>query len=221
MSAKKVRRRLQKHVLPLCDHGFVFPLDYIIDKNAFNVAFKTTRIKEWCGQWFQAQFRFCLHHHKDCISVYVSWGKHVTACIRRPPITGQSLGVMVCMFRSPFIRIDRSLNNGHYISVVLILMALDFIWVLRNATFQQDNALPHVICIVRTFLDTENTRLLPEPALSPDLSDRKRLANYCWVTGSSPYDIIIVDKLWHLVKLYVQFYLYKQCSLCTSQYPDV
>ncbi|GFW26152.1 uncharacterized protein TNCV_3396481 [Trichonephila clavipes] len=41
---------------------------------------------------------------------------------------------------------------------------------LRNPTFQQDNARPHVAGIVRTFLDTKNVRLLPWPAHSSDLS---------------------------------------------------
>ncbi|GFW17660.1 hypothetical protein TNCV_2652171 [Trichonephila clavipes] len=41
---------------------------------------------------------------------------------------------------------------------------------MRNPTIRQENARPHVAGNVRTFLDTENVRLLPWPARSPDLS---------------------------------------------------
>ncbi|GFX76484.1 hypothetical protein TNCV_2130351 [Trichonephila clavipes] len=45
-----------------------------------------------------------------------------------------------------------------------------FIRVHRDPTFKQDNERPYAAGIVRTFLDTENVRLLSWPARSPDLS---------------------------------------------------
>ncbi|GFX54804.1 transposable element Tcb1 transposase [Trichonephila clavipes] len=66
--------------------------------------------------------------------------------------------------------IDGILISARYISGVLQPMALHFIRALRNPTFQQDNARPHVTDIVRTFLDTENVWLLAWPARSSDLS---------------------------------------------------
>ncbi|GFT91125.1 uncharacterized protein TNCV_20391 [Trichonephila clavipes] len=80
--------------------------------------------------------------------------------------TGPSLGMMVwgaigCMSRSLLVRIGGILNSARYISGVLRPVVLPFIRVLRNPTFQPDNARPHVAGIVWIFFDTENVRLLP------------------------------------------------------------
>ncbi|GFW18044.1 transposable element Tcb1 transposase [Trichonephila clavipes] len=61
---------------------------------------------------------------------------------------------------------DGTLNSARYIIGVL----RPVIRALENPTFQQDNVRPHVAGIARTFHDTENVRLLPWPARSPDLS---------------------------------------------------
>ncbi|GFX68371.1 uncharacterized protein TNCV_2817451 [Trichonephila clavipes] len=95
------------------------------------------------------------------------------ACIRYRH-TGPSPGMMVWdaigyASRSPLVSIGGTLNSARYISGVLRPVALTFIRVPRNSTFEQDNALPHVVGIVQTFLDTENVRLLPWPARSADL----------------------------------------------------
>ena len=62
---------------------------------------------------------------------------------------------------SPVVPTDGSLNRRYYIFVVFRPVALHFFLALRNATFQQDNALPHAANIVRTFLDTENISYSP------------------------------------------------------------
>ncbi|GFW50298.1 uncharacterized protein TNCV_4697141 [Trichonephila clavipes] len=64
----------------------------------------------------------------------------------------------------------RTLNSAPYISCVLRPVAIPFIRALQNPTFKQYNAQPHVACIIRTFLDTENVRQLRWPARSPDIS---------------------------------------------------
>ncbi|GFV29026.1 transposable element Tcb1 transposase [Trichonephila clavipes] len=71
---------------------------------------------------------------------------------------------------SSLVCIDGTLNSVRYISVVFRPLALPLVRDLRNLTFQQDNERPHVVGIVRTFLDTENVRLPFWPARSPDLS---------------------------------------------------
>ncbi|PRD28324.1 UNVERIFIED_CONTAM: hypothetical protein NCL1_32711 [Trichonephila clavipes] len=76
-------------------------------------------------------------------------------CLRH---TGPSPGVLVWgaigyTSWSPLVRISRTLNSAHYISDVLPTAALHFIRTLRNPTFQQYNARPHVTGIVRTFPD--------------------------------------------------------------------
>ncbi|GFY02447.1 transposable element Tcb1 transposase [Trichonephila clavipes] len=64
----------------------------------------------------------------------------------------------------------RANTSQRYISGVLRSVALPLFRALRNPTFQQDNARPHVSGIVRAFLDTENVRLLSWSARSSDLS---------------------------------------------------
>ncbi|GFV47628.1 transposable element Tcb1 transposase [Trichonephila clavipes] len=88
---------------------------------------------------------------------------------------------------SPLVRIDCALNSARCISGVLRPAALPFIRVLRNPTFKQDNARAHVAGNVRTFLDTENVRLLPWPARSPDLSPIETPGQWLPSDGSSPY----------------------------------
>ncbi|PRD35658.1 UNVERIFIED_CONTAM: tc3a [Trichonephila clavipes] len=79
-------------------------------------------------------------------------------------------GAIVYTSRSLLVHIDGTLSSTRYISSVLPPVALSFIRALRNPTFQQNNVLPPVAGNVRTFLDTENIRLFPWPARSPDFS---------------------------------------------------
>ncbi|GFW04114.1 transposable element Tcb1 transposase [Trichonephila clavipes] len=73
----------------------------------------------------------------------------LAACIRHRH-TGLSPDMMVWdaigyTSQSPLVRIDGTLNSARYISGVLRPVALPFIGVLRNPTFKQDNARPHVL----------------------------------------------------------------------------
>ncbi|KFM62927.1 Transposable element Tcb1 transposase, partial [Stegodyphus mimosarum] len=58
----------------------------------------------------------------------------------------------------------------HYISEVLEPVVLPYLQGLPTAIFQQDNARPHVACIVQGFLINRQIELLPWLARSPDLS---------------------------------------------------
>ncbi|GFY21363.1 uncharacterized protein TNCV_3994071 [Trichonephila clavipes] len=143
-------------------------------------------------------------HQDGCIRVSRHRGERtLAACIRH---TGTSPGMMVCAAvgytsRSPLARIDGTWNSARYFSGVLRSVALSFIRDLWNPTLQQDNERPHLVSIVRTYLDTENVRLLPWYARSPDLSpiknvqsmDAKRLAR-----RHTP--VTMVDELWHRVE---------------------
>ncbi|GFT10890.1 hypothetical protein TNCV_1944901 [Trichonephila clavipes] len=75
-----------------------------------------------------------------------------------------------CSFPSTLDHINGSLISAQYISGVLLPVALLFIHTLQNPTLQQDNAHQHVAGILWNFLDTKTFRLLPWPALLPDLS---------------------------------------------------
>ncbi|GFU28583.1 uncharacterized protein TNCV_467921 [Trichonephila clavipes] len=88
--------------------------------------------------------------------------------------TGPSPGMMVLgvigyASRSLLVRTDRTLNRTRYFSGVFRHVALHFIRVLRNPTFQQNNTQPHVAGIAWSFLDWEkysNVFLLKR---SPDI----------------------------------------------------
>ncbi|GFX84300.1 transposable element Tcb1 transposase [Trichonephila clavipes] len=121
--------------------------------------------------------------------------------------TGLSPGVMTWVAigytsRSPLVRIEGTLNSTRYIFGVLRTnVALPFIQTLRNLTFQQDNARQHVASIILIFPDTENIRLLPWSARSPNLPPKEnawsmvveRLARH-----HAP--VTTVDELWYRVE---------------------
>ncbi|GFS98873.1 transposable element Tcb1 transposase [Trichonephila clavipes] len=80
-------------------------------------------------------------------------------------------------------------------------VALPFIRALRNPTFQQDNARPHVAGIVRTFLDTEDVRLLPWLALSPDLTSIEKVFSVITEQMARLHTTVTaVDELWYRVE---------------------
>ncbi|GFV87234.1 transposable element Tcb1 transposase [Trichonephila clavipes] len=63
----------------------------------------------------------------------------------------------------------RRLKAGRYISEILRPVVMPYCRSLPNALYQQENARPHVVRCVLTFLDTQDIRLLPWPAWSSDL----------------------------------------------------
>ncbi|GFS76802.1 transposable element Tcb1 transposase [Trichonephila clavipes] len=71
---------------------------------------------------------------------------------------------------TPLVRIAGTLKSHRYISEVLEPVVLPYFQGLATAIFQQDNARPHVTCIVQRFFVNHQIELLPWPARSPDLS---------------------------------------------------
>ncbi|GFY10335.1 transposable element Tcb1 transposase [Trichonephila clavipes] len=92
----------------------------------------------------------------------------------RPRHTGPAPGIMVwggigyhsC---TPLVRIAGTLNRQRYISEMLEPVVHPYLQDLATAIFQQDNARPHVVCIVQRFFVNHHIELLPWPARSPDL----------------------------------------------------
>ncbi|GFV96473.1 transposable element Tcb1 transposase [Trichonephila clavipes] len=71
--------------------------------------------------------------------------------------------------RTLLVRIAGTLNSQRYISEVLKPVVLPYLQGLATPLFQQDNARPHVACIVQRFFNHQ-IELLSWPARSPDLS---------------------------------------------------
>ncbi|GFW20032.1 transposable element Tcb1 transposase [Trichonephila clavipes] len=89
--------------------------------------------------------------------------------------TGPAPGIMVWggigyHSRTPLVRIAGTLNSQRYISEVLEPVVLPYLQGLATATFQQDNARPHVARIFQRFFVNHQIELLPRPARSPGLS---------------------------------------------------
>ncbi|GFW83194.1 transposable element Tcb1 transposase [Trichonephila clavipes] len=89
--------------------------------------------------------------------------------------TGPAPGIMVCggighHSGTPLIRNSGFLNSQCYISEVLEPVVLPYLKVLAAAILDQDNARPHVKCIVQSFFVNLQIEFLPWLACSPDLS---------------------------------------------------
>ncbi|GFU38599.1 transposable element Tcb1 transposase [Trichonephila clavipes] len=145
-------------------------------------------------------------HQNGRIRVRWHQGERTLAACNLHRHTGPTPGMMVWSAiaytsRSPLVRIYGICNSAHYISGVLRPVALPFIRVLRNPTFNQGNARPYVAGMVRTFLDTGNVRLLPWPASSPDLLPIENV----WSTVAERLvrhhmPVTTVDELWYRVE---------------------
>ncbi|UYV80884.1 hypothetical protein LAZ67_19002094 [Cordylochernes scorpioides] len=110
---------------------------------------------EWNEIVFTDESRFCLQHHDGRIRVWRHRGERMlNSCVMHRH-TGLSPGIMVWggieyHSRTPLVRrIAGTLNIQHYISEVLEPVVLPYLQGLPTAIFQQDNARPHVACIVQ------------------------------------------------------------------------
>ena len=73
--------------------------------------------------------------------------------------------------RTSLVIINGNLNAHCYLEEVVRPHVLPFVHGQRkNMTFQQDNARPHVACLIMNFLRHENVLVMAWPSMSPDLS---------------------------------------------------
>ncbi|GFW47998.1 transposable element Tcb1 transposase [Trichonephila clavipes] len=72
--------------------------------------------------------------------------------------------------RTPLVRTAGTLNSQRYITEVLEPVVPPYLQGFATATFQQDNARPHLARIVQRFFVNPQIELHPWPAHSLDLS---------------------------------------------------
>ncbi|MBJ5584651.1 transposase [Salmonella enterica subsp. enterica serovar Typhimurium] len=176
LSARTIRRRLQQWGLvarrpllrlPLTLHHRRMRLQWCVERRTWTT--------EWHDIIFSDESRFCLQHHDGRIRVWRQRGERLfDTCIRHRH-TAPSPGVMVWGAigfdtRTRLVRIAGTLNSHRYISDVLEPVVLPYLQDLPAATFQQDNARPHVARTVQQFFTAQEVCLLPWPACSPDMS---------------------------------------------------
>ena len=78
--------------------------------------------------------------------------------------------------RTPLAVVAGNLTGMHYWDEIVQPYVIPFIQAqANNVTFQQDNAWPYVVRVVRDYLTQQNVDLLPWPAVSPDLSPIKHV----------------------------------------------
>ncbi|GFX01893.1 transposable element Tcb1 transposase [Trichonephila clavipes] len=124
---------------------------------------------------FNDESRICLQHHDGRIRVWRHRGERMmNSCVMHHH-TGPAPGFMVWggagyHSRTPLVQIDGSLNSQRYISEASEPVVLPYLQGMTTAIFQQDNALPHVVCIVKRFFVSHQIELLPWPARSLDIS---------------------------------------------------
>ncbi|GFS75691.1 transposable element Tcb1 transposase [Trichonephila clavipes] len=132
----------------------------------------------WAAEWkqvFTDESHICLQHHDGRIRVWRRRGKRMPNSCLMHHHTGPAPGIMAWAgigyhSSTPLVRIAGTLNSQRYISKVLEPVVLPYLQVLATAIFQQNNARPHVACIVQRFFINHQIELLPWPARSPDLS---------------------------------------------------
>ncbi|GFX70635.1 transposable element Tcb1 transposase [Trichonephila clavipes] len=133
----------------------------------------------WVAEWNEVAFtdesHICLQHHDGQIRVWTHHGERMLNSSIMHRHTGPAPGIMVWggigyHSRTPLVGIAGTLNSQCYISMVLEVVVLPYLQGLATAIFQQDNAQPHVACIVERLFVNHQIELLPWPARSPDLS---------------------------------------------------
>ena len=183
VSARTIRRRLQHSVLPARRPLLRLPLT----QNHRRLR------RQWCdgrrmftAEWneivFTDESRFCLQHHDGRIRVWRHRGERMlNSCVMHHH-TGPTPGIMIWggigyHSRTLLVRIAGTLNSQRYISEMLEPVVLSYLQGLPTAIFQQDNARPHVACIVQGFFVNRQIELLPWPDRSLDLSPIENMWN--------------------------------------------
>lgn len=176
MSPSTVRRRLLQaglvarmplRRLPLSRHHKLLRLQWARDHRHWGA--------EWRNVVFSDESRFNVSYNDGRIRVRRYRGeRNAEGCIVERH-SGQTPGVMVWgaisyNTRSPLLRIEGTLNSNRYLTEVVEPVVLPLLQTSPQATFQQDNARPHVARIVQAFFEERQVPLLPWPARSPDMS---------------------------------------------------
>lgn len=176
VSARTIRRRLQQSGMSARRPLLRLPLSQ--NHRRLRRQWCDER-RTWTTEWhdivFTDESRFCLQHHDGRIRVWRHRGERLLNCCLMHRHTGPAPGIMVWggigfHSRTPLVRIAGTLTSQRYISEVLEPVVLPYLQSLPTATFQQDNARPHVARIVQDFFFAHQIALLPWPPCSPDLS---------------------------------------------------
>ena len=184
ISPSTVRRRLREQNLQ-CRRPFRGPVLTPLHRQNRMVWCRqrlwwTPRI-HWRHIMFSDESRFCLNRPDGRERVWRRPGERVLrCCIRQEPRGG---GPSVMMWggisydhRTPLIPVVGNLNAQRYIDQILRPVLVPFLQAHPIvSTFQQDNARPHTARLTTAFLQQHNVRLLPWPAVSPDLSPIEHL----------------------------------------------
>ena len=139
------------------------------------------RVYTWQHILFSDESRFALYFSDGRMRVYRRQGERFSdSCVRATDRFGGG-SVMVwggiCQNRRTELKIiEGNLNAVRYRDEILSPVVLPFIRQRGfNDVFQQDNARCHVARICTDFLEENHIRVLPWPALSPDLSPIEHL----------------------------------------------
>ncbi|GFT29050.1 transposable element Tc1 transposase [Trichonephila clavipes] len=129
--------------------------------------------RAWHADWHQVIFsdesRFNLGDHDGCIRVRRYSGERCFPNCVIERHSSQTPGVIVWNAisyhgRSNLLQFESDLNSNRYVREVLQLEVVTFHQGTRGATFQQDNACPHVSKTVLDFCSAQHMQLLPWPA---------------------------------------------------------
>ena len=132
------------------------------------------RLADWRRVLFTDEFRFLLRRVDGWRRVYRRCGERCAdnCVLRHNRFGGGSVtvwGGIATNRRTHLVTINGSLNAERYRNEILTPHVLPFI-AANGATFQQNNARPHIARANMDFLHQNSVDVLPLPALSPELS---------------------------------------------------
>ena len=134
------------------------------------------RIQDWANILCTDESRFHLESSDDRSRVYRRIGEqYADACvIQRQSFGGGSVmvwGGITAHGRTPLVVVAGYLTGIRYRDEIVQPYDIPFIQAqANNVTFQQENARPHVLRVVRDYLTQPNVDLLPCPAVSSEFS---------------------------------------------------
>ncbi|GFS75690.1 transposable element Tcb1 transposase [Trichonephila clavipes] len=166
VSARTIRSRLQQSdlfarrsllVLPLMQNHRRLRRQWCDERRMW--------VAEW-KQFFTDVSHICLQLHDGRIRVWKHRGERMLNSCGMHHHTGPAPGIIVFAgigyhSRTPLVRIAGTLNSQRYISKVLEPVVLPYLQVLATAIFQQNNARPHVACIVQRFSSITKLNCFP------------------------------------------------------------